>query len=131
MIFLDPGGLVNDTGSECLQEETAMHTVEIAGRPTLVVNGSKDEVQDLLADGWLLEDLLVLETQGRPLWFGQQKDFSIRPASEGEFSQWEEAFSGALLEGYVTEWDRNGYIVYLVPVSDPTGNDEDESLDEP
>ncbi len=40
-----------------------MHTVEIAGRPTLVVNGSKDEVQDLLTDSWLLEELLVLETQ--------------------------------------------------------------------
>jgi hypothetical protein len=108
-----------------------MHTIEIAGRPTLVVNGSKDEVQDLLADSWLLEDLLVLETQGRPLWFGQQKDFSIRPAFAEEVSQWEEAFSSAQMEGHVTEWDRDGYIVYLVPISDPTGDEEDESLDEP
>jgi hypothetical protein len=113
------------------QEETAMHTVEIAGRPTLVVNGSQDEVQDLLTDSWLLEDLLVLETQGRPLWFGHHKDFSVRAASQNEVSQWEEAFSRALLDGHVTQDDRSGYIVYLVPVTDPSGDDEDDSLDEP
>ena len=108
-----------------------MHTIEIAGRPTLVVNGSKDEVQDLLTDSWLLEDLLVLETEGRPLWFGHRKDFFVRPAAEHEASQWEEAFSRALLEGHVTADDRNGYIVYLVPVADPSNDEEDDSLDEP
>ena len=108
-----------------------MHTIEIAGRPTLVVNGSKDDVEDLLTDGWLLEDLIVLETQGRPLWFGQQKDFFVRPALEEEASQWKEAFSRALLKSHVTEDDRSGYIVYLVPVTDPTRDDEDDSLDEP
>ena len=113
------------------QEQTAMHTIEIAGRPTLVVNGSKDEVQDLLTDSWLLEDLLVLETQGRPLWFGRPKDFFVRPAFAEEASEWEEGFSRALSDGHVTEWDRNGYIVYLVPVSDSTGDEEDEALDEP
>jgi hypothetical protein len=116
------------------QEETAMHTIEIAGRPTLVVNGSKDEVQELLTDSWLLEDLLVLETQGRPLWFGQQKDFSVRPAAEDEVSQWEATFSHALSEGHVTQFDKSGYIVYLIPVTDPTADDEDEeddSIDEP
>jgi hypothetical protein len=112
-------------------EEATMHTIEIAGRPTLVVNGSKDEVQDLLTDSWLLEDLLVLETQGRPLWFGRQKDFFVRPASEAEVSQWEEAFSRALSEGHVTEDDRSGYIVYLMPVSDPKADGEDDGLDEP
>jgi hypothetical protein len=113
------------------RKEKAMHAIEIAGRPTLVINGSKDDVEDLLTDGWLLEDLLVLETQGRPLWFGQQKDFLVRPASADEATHWEEAFSRALLEGHITEDDRSGYIVYLVSVTDPTGNDEDDSLDEP
>jgi hypothetical protein len=112
-------------------EELGMHTIDIAGRPTVVVNGSKDEVQDLLTDSWLLEDLLVLETQGRPLWFGRPKDFFVRPALAQEASQWEEAFSRALSEGHITEWDRDGYIVYLVPVSDPTDDKEDEILDEP
>lgn len=112
-------------------EEARMHTIEIAGGLTLVVNDSKDEAQELLTDSWLLEDLLVLETQGRPLWFGQQKDFFVRPASEGEVSHWEEVFSRALSEGHVIEDDRGGYIVYLVPVSDPTADDEDDSLDEP
>ncbi len=45
--------------------------------------------------------------------------------------QWEEAFSRALSEGHVTEDDRSGYIVYHMPVSDPTDDDEDDSLDEP
>ena len=108
-----------------------MHTIEIAGRPTLVVNHSKEEVEDLLTDSWLLEDLMVLETQGRPLWFGHRKDFFVRGASEDEVSQWQEAFSRALLEGYVTEDDRRGYAVYLVPVTGPTHDDEDGSLDEP
>jgi hypothetical protein len=94
-------------------EETAMHTIEIAGRPTLVVNHSKEEVQDLLTDSWLLEDLSVLETQGQPLWFGQRKDFLVRLAAEGKASQWEETFSRALSEGHVTE------------------DEEDNSLDEP
>ena len=113
------------------REDTTRHTVEIAGRPTLVVNGRKDELQDLLTDSSLLEDLLVLETQGRPLWFGRPKDFFVRPAFGEEASQWEEGFSRALLDGHVTEWDRDGYIVYLVPVSDPTEDEKDDSLDEP
>ena len=108
-----------------------MHTIEIAGRPTVVCNASKDEVEDLLTDSWLIEDLMVLETQGRPLWFGQQKDFFVRSASKDEVSQWEAAFSSALLDGHITDDDKDGYIVYLVSVSDPTGDEEDNSLDEP
>jgi hypothetical protein len=108
-----------------------MHTIEIAGRPTLVVNGSNDEVQDLLTDSWLLDDLLVLEAQGLPLWFGRPKDLFVRPAFAEEVSHWETGFNHALSEGHVTEDDRGGYIVYLVPVSDPTADDEDDGLDEP
>jgi hypothetical protein len=112
-------------------EDTVMHTIEIAGRPTVVVNGSKDEVEDLLTDSWLIEDLTVLETEGRPLWFGHYKDFLVRPAFEEEIAKWEEAFSRSLLEGHVREDDRDGYVVYLVPVSDPSDDEGDNSLDEP
>ena len=111
-----------------------MHTIEIAGRPTVVVNGSEDEARDLLTQDWFKLDLMVLETEGRPLWFGQKKDFCVRPASEEEVSKWEAGFSRSLLEGHVTEDDRGGYIVYLVTVTDPTDDDEDaedDSLDEP
>ena len=116
------------------REETVMHTIEIAGRPTVVVNASEDEVQDLLTEEWFKLDLMVLETESRPLWFGHQKDFSVRRAFEEEISKWEAEFSRCLLEGHITEDDRRGYIVYLVPVTDPTDDDEDEeddSLDEP
>ncbi len=108
-----------------------MHTIEIAGRPTVIVNASEDEVQDLLTQDWFKLDLMVLETQGRPLWFGQQKDFSVRPASEEETSQWEVGCGRALLEGHITEDGKRGYIVYLVPVTDPTADDDDDSFDEP
>ncbi len=108
-----------------------MHTVEIAGRPTLVVSGSKDEIEDLLTDGWLREDLMDLETEGRPLWSGQHKDLLVRPASEEEAAHWEEVLSLAMLESDVTENDRNGYIVYLVPIAGPADDEEDGSLDEP
>jgi hypothetical protein len=84
-------------------EEPVMHTIEIAGRPTIVVNGSKDEVENLLTDDWLRQDLLVLETEARPLWFGQQKDFFVRPAFQEEAARWEVALSRSLLKGDVRE----------------------------
>jgi hypothetical protein len=47
-----------------------MQTIEISGRPTVVVNGSEDEVQALLEDEEFYEDLLIFETEGEPLWSG-------------------------------------------------------------
>ena len=43
-----------------------MQTIEIAGRPTVVVSGSKDDVQGLLDDEAFFEDLLIFETEGKP-----------------------------------------------------------------
>ena len=83
-----------------------MHTIETAGRPTIVVNGSKDEVENLLTDDRLRQDLLVLETEGRPLWFGQQEEFFVRPAFKEEVAGWAVAFSRSLLKGDVREDDR-------------------------
>lgn len=106
------------------KREQAMQTIEISGRPTVVVNGSEDEVQALLEDEEFYEDLLIFETEGEPLWSGDREDLFIRSAFEDEIAKWEKAFAQARLEGNATDKDRDGYIVFLVPITDPT-EDED------
>ena len=101
-----------------------MQTIEISGRPTVVVNVSEDEVHALLNDEEFYEDLLIFETEGRPLWSGDREDLFIRSAVEDEIAKWEKAFAQARLEGEATDEDRAGYIVFLVPIIDPT-EDED------
>src|SRR5918994_3105748 len=93
------------------KREQAMQTIEISGRPTVVVNGSKDEVQALLEDEEFYEDLLIFETEGKPLWSGDRKDLFIRAAIEDEIAKWEKAFAQARLEGNATDEDRFGYVV--------------------
>jgi hypothetical protein len=104
-----------------------MQTIEIAGRPTVVVNSREDEVQDLLEDEAFYEDLLIFETEGKPLWSGERDDLFIRPAFEDEIARWEKVFVQARLDGEVTEDDRDGYLVFLVPITDPI-DDEDDAL---
>ena len=106
------------------KREQAMQTIEISGRPTVVVNGSEDEVQALLEDEEFYEDLLIFETEGEPLWSGDREDLFIRSAVEDEIAKWERAFAQARLEGNATEEDRDGYIVFLVPITDPTEEED-------
>jgi hypothetical protein len=101
-----------------------MQTIEIAGRPTVVVPGSKDDVQGLLDDEAFFEDLLIFETEGKPLWSGDRKDLFVRGAFEDEISKWEKTFARSRLDGDATDEDRDSYIVFLVPITDPT-EDED------
>ena len=101
-----------------------MQTIEISGRPTVVVNRSKDEVQTLLEDEEFYEDLLIFETDGEPLWSGDREDLLIRSAFEDEIAKWEKAFAQARLEGSATDEYRDRYIIFLVPITDPA-EDED------
>jgi hypothetical protein len=112
-----------DSENNIHKQERVMQTIEIAGRPTVVVPGSKDDVQGLLDDEAFFEDLLIFETEGKPLWSGDRKDLFVRGAFEDEISKWEKTFAQARLDGDATDEDRDSYIVFLVPITDPT---EDE-----
>ena len=67
---------------------------------------------------------VIFETEGKPLWSGDRKDLFVRGAFEDEISKWEKTFAQARLDGDATDEDRDSYIVFLVPITDPT-EDED------
>lgn len=100
-----------------------MRRIEIAGRQTPVMNGGKDEVQDLLTDGcW------------RTFWFLRRGAGPCGLASR-RISLLARHPGGGLqprsLRGHITQDDRSGYGVSLVPVTGLSGNGEDSSLGEP
>ena len=101
--------------------------VEIDGR-AIVAFPAEDRIQAdvTVEEEWFLEDILVLESEGRPLW-DSESDLHVREAFEDEADKWRHAQAQALAEGDIDNAD--DYLVYLVPVIDPTDEafNDDES----
>src|SRR4051812_13288650 len=97
-----------------------IYVAEIEGR-AIVAFGAENyaEARDLMATEWLHDDLAVLETNGRPLWDGKS-ELHVREAVEEEHAEWESSWAAALLQGEATADEKDEWVVYLVPVSDPT-----------
>lgn len=61
-----------------------IYTLDIDGKPTLSFEAANPgEGTELLKEGWFLDDLSKLTTNGRPLWDGAST-LRVRPASEEE-----------------------------------------------
>ena len=99
-----------------------IYVAEIEGRAVVAFGAeNRAEAQDLIDAEWLHDDLIVLETNGRPLWNGES-EIHLREAIDEEHAQWESSWAAALLQGEATADEKDEWVVYLVPVSDPTDN---------
>lgn len=99
-----------------------MFTLEISGKPVAVTNAGADEAHELFESGAFKEDLMVLESEGAPLWDGYAS-LTIRPATPEETT----AFQSAATE----ERDADGLddepepmVLFLVDVTEPDEDDQ-------
>lgn len=98
-----------------------MFTLTISDKPIAVTNAEADEARELFMSEEFKEDLKALESEGAPLWDGFAT-LSVRPASEAEIEEFEEAdFEEDEEEG---EEDEGPMIMFLVDVTEP---DDSES----
>lgn len=114
----------------------SLHIIEIEGKVVMAFP-ARDEIEALqFADsGPTQEDLAVLHHNGAPLWNGKDALF-VRVAHPEEEAGWEAAFARALHAGDADPEDRDDWVVFLVPVSDPTDyglldDDEEEEEEDP
>lgn len=93
-----------------------VYVAEISGRSIAAFDAADDvEAAEVrLTDKGFRRDLVVLQSQGRPLWDGVSQ-IQMRPASPEETARWQ---SGMTVDGL----DR---FVFLVPVVDPSDHDHD------
>ena len=103
-----------------------MYTLEICGRPIAIINDHKAEAEDWFEGEVFKSDLLSLDDENdEPLW-DEKSPLFIRPALGEEVEIFERAFSTALAEGDADKDDREGYLVFLTPVRDPTDDEFDD-----
>lgn len=62
------------------------------------------------------DDLMVLATEGRPLWDGRA-DIDIREALAGEEAKWRASRAQAVRRGNIEDED-DAWIAFLVPIND-------------
>ena len=95
-----------------------VYVAEIDGRAVVAFSAENDlEAQLVIEDEIFQNDLAVLESSGRPIWDGEA-EIDIREADEVERGKFESSRVKAVLEGEVGEGE--SWMVYLLPVSDPT-----------
>jgi hypothetical protein len=105
-------------------------TVDVGGRPTLTLakEHRMDAEADLEPEGGLAAELSVLtDKAGAPLWDGVAKLW-LREASAGERKAWDEGVAEGILDGKIDsreEAEEEGYAVFLIPVIDPTTEDDE------
>ena len=98
----------------------SLFTLEIEGRPIMVFAGEDQTTAELFAEEPSLhEDLMAFAHEGKPLWDGEA-ELSVREAHPEEASDWEAAFASAVEDGEADEEEREGFVVFLLEVSDST-----------
>src|SRR5215213_7921256 len=96
--------------------------LQIDGRAVVAFNAENDlEAQIELEDEIFQNDLTVLESGGRPIWDGEAQ-IDIREADKNEKGKFDNSRAKAILEGKIREGE--SWMLYLVPVSDPTDDPE-------
>ncbi len=111
-----------------------IYTVEIAGRPTVAFSAENLLAAEEAQKGGLgIEEVLICldDVSGKPLWDGEA-EFFLREAHEEEREKWDKAIAHAILEGDPASGEgaiEEGYVFFLVPVSDPTNDDLEDDED--
>jgi hypothetical protein len=75
----------------------------------------------------LAEDLLILESEGKPVWDGIQR-ITVHEATPIEYNRWQVSRAKARDSGEDMDEGGTVHLMYLIPAEDPTDNyDEDQS----
>jgi hypothetical protein len=97
-----------------------MFTLTISDKPVAITNADEEEARDLLMSEDFKEDLKVLESDGAPLWDGVAS-LNVRAATDEEKAEFEDADFD---EEDDDDEEEGPYIMFLVDVTDPDGDDE-------
>lgn len=101
-----------------------LFTIEADGRPVATLAAESLEDAEAIAGSKALKtDLMTYETIGGPLWLGEAPLF-VREAFDEEAETWRQEWREAEAEAEVGPGDEEGWLVFLVPVTDPE-DDED------
>jgi hypothetical protein len=95
-----------------------IYVVEVEGRGIAAFhsdNGAAAEVR--VRDRFFLDDLMVLATDGVPLWDGVTA-LRVRQALPGEEAKWRGSRARAIRQGNI-ESDDDEWIAFLVALTDP------------
>jgi hypothetical protein len=93
-----------------------MFTLTISDKPVAITNADEEEARELL----MSDDLKVLESGGAPLWDGFAS-LNVRAATDEEKAEFEDADFD---EEDDDDEEEGPYIMFLVDVTDPDGEDE-------
>jgi hypothetical protein len=100
-----------------------MFTLEIGGRPTAIINTSKEDAQAILDGEGFQEDLRRLKTDDVPLWDGKAA-LTLRPATEEEVAEFEESEED---DEEDEEEDDAATILFLVPFDDEEDEEDEDA----
>lgn len=100
-----------------------LFTIEADGRPVAVLAAeSLADAEAIAGSKALKSDLMLYETVGGPVWSGETPLF-VREAFDEEAETWRDEWQEAEGEGEVGPGDEEGWLVFLVPVTEA---DDDE-----
>src|SRR4029079_8171063 len=102
-----------------------VYVAEIDGRAIAAFHAAHEmEAEAFVESEAFHSDLLVLESEDEPLWDGEA-DIHCREAVEEERAEWEKSRAQAIV-ARETSADDKDWLVFLVPVTDPTDDDDGE-----
>jgi hypothetical protein len=95
-----------------------IYVVEVAGRGIAAFHADNGPAAELrVHDRFLRDDLMVLATDGLPLWDGVTA-LQVRQALPGEEAKWRASRARAVRQGNI-ESDDDEWITFLVALTDP------------
>jgi len=105
-----------------------LYIIEVEGRAVMAFPAEDEFKAYQFAESEATEeDLVVLHHNEAPIWDGES-DLFVREAHAEEQAKWETAFAHALQSSNADPMDRDQWVAFLIPVTDPT--DLDDDLDE-
>jgi len=102
-------------------------TLEVDGRPVVAIRASSFEcASETVEEKSFRADLMALDSEDRPLWDGKAPTY-LRTAHPEEVATVERSFAKAVRSGEAEmDMDRE-WVVFLVPVTDPSDEGHDEA----
>jgi hypothetical protein len=99
--------------------------VEINGRGIAAFNAESEIAGEaFVEEEWFRSDLMALESDGTRLWDGKS-EIHLREALREEADEWRGAYARAQFKSIESEFGVDArWLLYLVPVSDPTDDRE-------
>ena len=92
-----------------------MFTLEIGGKAIAITDAGEGQARELFGSEDFKDDLLALESGGRPLWDGEAA-LTVRRSSDAEIETFDDAVSGDEDDEDDSDEDDGINVLLLVPV---------------